>query len=405
MKIGSIASERLAIIIICVILLASGGWNAITLSSQQYTTAYEGAKASFYGLDWNYQDGTSGRETFALKGTTFNFDKDGPTSREWAPNLVGEMTAIFVPEAPNPIPKEWGSTIRDWWDTTQYIQNPVNKDPYEWDIYDADWNETTLYAMDEYTTKWYFSISCDWNDHDGESWKAEYYDKRYMDTQVWFEFDIAPLWYFEGADVTYFAIAELRISELTFGRITGHERQEGQPSDSCRTIPMSAPSILTIYSEPYGEETESLDFDAYTIRGHKLNPKFFRDKVYSYFTLVNFGTQYWTEWGGAFSHWKGDVVTVGLDVMVFVVGEWKVQDIQEIPDEYGRTSQTGSGGLEGLANFLYKLWNNPNFQAWFWIGVIALVVLLLAIFAPWVLFAISGLAKGLGSSIKQKGGG
>jgi hypothetical protein len=69
-----------------------------------------------------------------------------------------------------------------------------------------------------------------------------------------------------------------------------------------------------------------------------LNPNLFRDSVYTRFTLDNFGTESWASGVSAFA--KGDVVTVGCDVHVFVFGEWTVPNEDDINwDDYGRLPQ------------------------------------------------------------------
>ena len=377
---------RIVTIVICLVILASGGFNAVFLGSvgQGYTTGYEGARASFYGIEWNYED-ESGKEPFPLKGTTFHFDPD--EYNKGAPNLEGEMTSVFLPEGSRP--SSWVDP--DWWDTaTEYIDNPIQT--YEWEISDQG-NTSSLYKMDEYKLKWYFSISAEWDKYNHFLYlDEEFNDKRYRDTKIWFEFNLAPIWYFEGADQCYFSIAKIRVSDIAFGGKLDEKREDTTASDNLRVTPMSKASILPIYYNPYGVAGERAEKEPNVFRGKTLNPDLFTDKVYAYFTLTDFGTEYWTEWGGLVKHWKGDVVTVGFDVHVFVVGEWKVQDIQEIPEDYGRTSKTGEGGFTFLEQ-LARMFASPDFKIWFILGMIAVIVLALAIFAPWVLFSLFGLYK------------
>jgi hypothetical protein len=354
---------RLILIIVCSIILLSGGLNAVLMASlgEGYTTGYEGAKASFYGIEWNFKD-ESGKDSFTLKGTTFHFDPD--EYNKGAPNLEGEMTSVFLPEGSRP--SSWVNP--EWWDTaTEYINNPI--ETYEWEI--TEGNETTLYTMDEYKLKWYFSISAEWDKGNSLFYsEEEFYDKRYRDTKIWFEFDLEPIWYFEGADQCYFSIAKIRVSDIAFGGKLDEKREETTATDNLRVTPMSKASILPIYYNPFGVAEERAEKEPYTFQGKTLNPELFTDKVYAYFTLTDFGTHYWTELGGFVKHWKGDVITVGFDVHVFVVGTWKVQDIQEIPEEYGRTSKTGSEGLTFLEK-IAEFFGSSTFKFWFLLGVIA----------------------------------
>ena len=81
-------------------------------------------------------------------------------------------------------------------------------------------------------------------------------------------------------------------------------------------------------------------------------------------------------------------MTVGLDVDVFVIGEWKVKDVQELPDEYGRSAKAGGEGL-GLGAALMAFLSSPEGRLWVLLGLAAAVFLILAIFAPWVLISLS----------------
>jgi len=377
---------RIIVIVICLVILASGGFRGLMLGTigEGYTTGYEGAKASFYGIEWNYKT-EHGTEPFPLKGTTFHFDPD--EYNKGAPNLEGEMTSVFLPEGSRP--SSWVDPA--WWDTaTEYIQNPVQH--YEWEI-SGDGNSINLYAMDEYKLKWYFSISAEWDKYNHFLYiDEEFNDKRYRDTDIWFEFNLSPIWYFEGSDTCHFSIAKIRLSDIAFGGKLGEDREDTDATDTIRVTPMSTGSILPIYYNPFGVANDRAEKEPSVFKDKTLNPDLFTDKVYSYFTLADFGTEYWTELGGLIKHWKGDVVTVGFDVHVFVVGEWKVQDIQEIPEDYGRTSKTGSGGFTFLEQ-LARILAGPEFKIWFILGLIAIVLLVLAIFAPWVLFGLMGFLK------------
>jgi len=378
---------RIIVIVICLVILASGGFRGLMLGTvgEGYTTGYEGAKANFYGIEWNYKT-QHGKTSFPLKGTTFHFDADeNDKPRTGACNLEGEMTSVFLPEGSRP--SSWVDP--SWWDTaTEYIKNPVQH--YEWEIEEG--NTTNLYAMDEYKLKWYFSISAEWDKLDViYSTDREYMDQRYSNTQIWFEFNLAPIWYFEGTSTCYFSIAKIRLSDISLtGKLDNQDETEA--SQQVRVVPMSSGSILPIYYNAFGVANDRAEKEAYVFKDKKLNPDLFTDKVYAYFTLADFGTKYWMELGGLVKHWKGDVVTVGFDIHVFVVGEWKVQDIQEIPEDYGRTSKTGAGGFTFLEQ-LARILAGPEFKMWFILGIIAIVLLVLAIFAPWVLFAIFGLLK------------
>lgn len=81
-------------------------------------------------------------------------------------------------------------------------------------------------------------------------------------------------------------------------------------------------------------------------------------------------------------------MTWEFDVYVYVVGEWKIKDISDLPEEYGREPM-----VDYQQSWVSGMLLDPRFQLWSFIGLIALVVLALAVFAPWVLFALVGLLK------------
>jgi len=160
-----------------------------------------------------------------------------------------------------------------------------------------------------------------------------------------------------------------------------------------RVTPQSESSILPIYYAGFGESRAEQHVHSY--KGKELNPDLFTDKVYSYFTLNDFGVSGWWDWGW---FWKADVVTIGLDVDVFVIGEWKVKDIQDIPDEYGRSAKAGGEGL-GLNALVWGFLSSPEGRMWLLILAGIGVFLFLAMFAPWVLIALSSMF-----GAKRKGG-
>jgi len=128
--------------------------------------------------------------------------------------------------------------------------------------------------------------------------------------------------------------------------------------------PESPGSILTIYTSLESLESyEEGDLTTYAYRETKLNPQYFRDKVYVHIDLNDFGVK---QKGGIAGIVTGleaqaDVITLGFTVHQFVVGEWIQKDVTNVdPDEYGRASQAKSGwGLltpligvfQGIARF------------------------------------------------------
>lgn len=374
------------LVIILVFLLAGTG--SLTglralMSYPAYTTGYQGAHARFYGVK---DQGKTYKQ--GLWDTTFKWDSPTAQGEHYkkgnTPPIAGEMTSVFVPSEsvgyqPSWIPSEWllGASR---------TRNPI--DTYEWELKEGD--ETVFYRMELWRLKWFFSISSEPKD-DGDIPQYEGViskpRNKLEDTEVWFEFDMTPIWYFNGTTSAYFAIASIRVTDIGFqAKVGGEDARE--EDERCRVTPQSKSSILPIYYSGFGGARA--EKEAYTFKGKELNPDLFTDRVYSYFTLNDFGVSAWWDWGW---FWSADVVTVGFDVEVFVIGEWKVQDIQDIPDEYGRSSKAGGVGL-GLGGILISFFGSAEGRFWFLLIVGIIVFLIIAIFAPWVLIALSSLFGG-----------
>lgn len=367
----SFQQARLIVIVICAVILVSGGAQSLlTLGSLGYTSGYEGVKASFAGLDWNTK-GQSAQES--LVGMSFFFDPDDPT--HGACNLEGEMTNAFVPEGSNPVS---GLISNDWWNKALGIKNPVNT--YSWNLPNPDNpDEIIAYEMQEWNLRMYVSITAKWDGGSGFT-NLEHMNQRYQNTEVWIQLDVSPTWYFKGAPVTYFAIGKVVCSDFNYGKL-------GEPEDTytktakASVAPESKTSYRYLYYQNYGKAGQLKEFDPHSYQGRILNPSLFTDKVYMKLDLNNFGTEYIQF---PLPVKKGDCATWGFDVHVFVVGEWKVQDIEEIPEDYGRIAQEERSWLELLLV-------DPRFKLWSFLGLLALGFLFLAIFAPGVLLAIFGL--------------
>ena len=307
---------RIIIIVICIVILASGpgSYLLFPLSSIGYTGGYEGVKASFSGLEWQYSSSEGAQD---LGGTSFFFDADEPL---WhACNLVGEMTNAFVPERSRPA--SW--VLPEWWDTaTQYIKNPVNT--YTWDLPNPDNpDEIIAYEMQEWNLKMYLTITAEWDKPPSGPYMAsdsEYGNQRYIGTKVWVELDVSPTWIFQGQPETYFAIGKVVCSDFEYGKL-GTTEEDYTSTNSISVTPESKTSYGYIYYQNYGKAGQVKEFDPNSYKGRVLNPGLFTDKVYLKVSLNNFGTQY--ELAGPV--WdrttikKGDAVTWGFDVHVFVV--------------------------------------------------------------------------------------
>ena len=368
-------------VIILVCLLAGSGSLTglrVLMSYPAYMTGYQGAHARYYGVRDQGKTYTQG-----LWDTTFKWDSpiaQGPYGN--TPPIAGEMTSVFVPSESVGYQPSW--IAPEWLLGASKIKNPV--DTYEWELKDGE--ETVFYRMELWRLKWYFSISSEpKNDGDIPEMPTNFLEKprnSLEDTEVWFEFDLTPIWYFNGTDRAYFAIASLRLTEIDFGALEGGAEPVSHDS-RLRVTPESTSSILPIYYSGFGGSRA--EQDAYSYQGKELNPDLFRDRVYSYFTLNDFGVSAWWDWGW---FWKADVVTVGLDVDVFVIGEWKVKDIQDIPDEYGRSAKAGGEGF-GWGGILGAFFGSAEGRFWILLILGGLFVLGLALLAPWVLIALTSM--------------
>jgi len=368
---GSTTQTLLLIGMVLLTLLSGGSILNLSLNDLGYSSAFQGPKVKFMGVRMGVNKTTTG-------DTVLRFDPDGATSGK--PDLIGEMTTIFVP-------KQSLSDLRDWipveWlSGTEFIKNP--QETYSWNI------SGKVCRMEQWVLKWYLSISAEGQSseittlHPLQPWiLGSTQNNIYTQTEVWFEFDLTPTWYIEGGGTAYFALAKITLSN-----------KKSEVKDNAGNIHTSDTSMsfspgsgqLYMYNEKWGA-TQTSQVDAHTFQGKVLNPAYFRNKLYAHFDLNNFGIRSWIDFPSVRS--KGDVVTVGFDVTVFVIGEWDVKDIADVDlDDFGRTTKITSTGPS-----LMDVLNDPRFQGIFTLFVLGGICLFLLIFAPWVLFAIVGLFR------------
>ena len=348
-----------------------------------YPSAYQGAKAVFIGVQ--SADGTIYTSTqrhgasVANFDTRMNFDVDAQYSG--MPNLEGEMTLVFIPLA-QWVPQDsvGGADIpTSWWRMTRDWRNPV--ETYKWEVPQADGSKK-LYQMEEWLTMWFVTISADFDSGpDALNYNDETQNQRYMDWEVWVEFDISPNWYFEGAEQTYFAIASVEVSDMNLGGFD-HLNRPVAPRSDMSVNPGSPGTPLFLYYTPYRGDAPAKtadDVKTFYSRGAKLNPDYFRDKLYASFTLGNFGTE---EKGNILVGVtaKGDVVTYAFVVRQFVVGQWTVQPDRETPAGYGRTAVTGesAGFITSILNPLMDWLGTPGGAV---AGLLVMGVAVLAVLA------------------------
>jgi len=202
--------------------------------------------------------------------------------------------------------------------------------------------------------------------------------------EAWVEFDLTPTWYIEGGGTAYFAVGKVQVAEL---QKTAHDINGKEDTLDTRmsVSPEGQGAALYIYYGLFGSSS-SAETNAASYQGKELNPALFTDKVYAHFDFNNFGVTAWNEMGTIKT--KGDVATVGFDMTVFVIGQWDVKDIQEIPQGFGRLEKTLMP--PSLLDYL----SDPRMQALITLLVAAAIFILLLVFAPGFLVAILALFSG-----------
>jgi hypothetical protein len=362
---------------------------------------FEGPKGTFYGVQykgsypqamqwyntaWGVSNSAGSLHSF---GTTMKFDADKENIGK--PNIFGEMTSIYLPTNTVGNIKPWVPT--DWLNQMQYVNNPIGN--YSWQIGDK------YYGMQTWVMRWYLAFSAEWEGNIdffnpnalGEIPQIQIgeTENNYNNLEVWLEVNTAPTWYYQNAEKTYFALGKVQLSNGV--DYNGHTNQNGGllmtnsvPARSTVSImPESQSSLLYMYNAPFGDSSAGPQTQ-YSFEGQALNPEIFKDKSYLKIDMNKFGI-----YGGSsvpltlMGGWvQGDVAVVCLDVTVFTIGEWQVQDVQNDPSNYGRFVRTDVSG-----DFLGWLFA-PATLAWLIPVGIFLIILL---FFPWMIVALVALFK------------
>jgi len=306
------------------------------------------------------------------------FDSD--KSADGKPNIEGEMTTVFVPEESLSGSTTWLPI--SWLQRNDLIQNPQKT--YSWNI--TTGNTTRVYKMEQWVMKFYVSFSAHWDGLEaGLDWAnvGQNIRNAYTNAEIWIEFDIKPTWYIEGGGTAYFAIGKIQLAQdaLKEAKDNMGTKQDVDTQES--VIPESGGSSLYIYNGLWGLGSAETTEQSY--QGKKLNPALFRDKVYAKITLANFGIRSWNEFTTVKT--KGDVATFDFNIYVFVIGEWDVKDIQELPEDYGRNVKLDEN--PSLLDYM----SDPRVQALLSVLALGALFIGILIFAPWVLFALVGLFR------------
>lgn len=369
--------------IVAFLLLFVGGGSILNLSLDGgYISGFQGPKAEFKGVSYKSLEYTAGqRQEASQLSLQSNLLFDADENDRDLPNIEGEMTTVFVPEESLEGYTTW--IPAEWFKRNALINNPQRT--YAWNI-STGVNTTKVYRMEQWVMKWYVSFSAHWDGREVVlDWAnlGQNYRNYYANAEIWFEFDIRPTWYIEGGGTAYFAVGKIQLAQSVLKESEDNTGTKHDADTLLSVIPESGGSALYIYSSLFG--TGAAEVTEKTYQGKRLNPALFRDKVYAKISLANFGLRSWNEFGTVKTH--GDVATFDFDLTVFVIGEWDVQDIQKIPDDFGRTTKIDEP--YSLADLL----KDPRFQASFTLLVLGGIFIFLLIFAPWVLFAIVGLFR------------
>lgn len=362
--------------------------------AQGTSSNFEGPKGTFVGIEYQgpysapvrwgggYSTSAGSLKSFS---TTLKFDADDAYSGK--PNIYGEMTSIYLPASTVGQIKPW--VPANWLNQMQYLQNPIAN--YTWQIGEK------YYGMQTWLCRWYLAFSAEW---EGDiSWpvaslgeippaQSFVFENNYDNLALWLKVDLAPTFYYQNAEKTYFAVGKIQLSNAvnyagTTNKVGGLSNTV-EPRSGVSVLPESEASLLYLYDACWGESGDSTT--QYSYQGQALNPDIFRDNVYIKLDFNKFGLYSGnTVPGTMIGMWvKGDVAVVCFDVTVFTIGEWQVQDVQEDPDNYGRFVRE-----DYQTDWLSWLLSSETLA---WLIPIAIVVAVL-IFAPWIIFTLIALLR------------
>lgn len=381
---------------IMVLVLPMFAVSSVSAQLGGYSTAFEGPKATFYGVKYMPDGGSipiewsqaSKPSLGSIKSfdTTLGFDADAKDSGK--PNLYGEMTSVFIPESSVNDLKPW-VPFNQFGDQNNLV-NPVGQ-PYQWNI------SGNAYYMQQWKLRWYVGISAEWeggiNDIPfvgggyGEAPPQSVYhdgDNSYSNLELWFKFDTTPTWYYEKAQKTYFAIAKVELAKpadyygVTVQKGGLFSNNKVEPRNTVSITPESY-STFYVFDAPFGGNGYT-EKQPYQYQGQALNPQYFKDESYIKVMLNHFGVYGGANWYGPSGFWcKGDALTLCFEVTVFSIGEWKVQDIEVDPPDYGRFVR-----VDQSTDWLSWLFS-PSTLAWL---VPLAIIGLLILFAPWLILAL-----------------
>ena len=368
-----------------------GSSEEVTYNRGSYFTEDGEYLVRINGVSYTGQEALDKIGTLDFSITELTFDLDHPL--EILPNIEAEMTDIVVPRESvanilslEHLPREWLVV-----DLSSDVRNPVNT--WDWTVENQD-GSIDYIVMTEWVLYWYVSFEAVEDSHGHQWWNpaAESDNRRYHNLEIWFRIDLnKDNWYFEGQpDQVYFAIAKIQLLHID---VKGHEPER------IDVTPESPGSYLPIYLEFMGDgfQGDQLYNNILYYKNRSLNPTYFRDSVYTKIILNDFGTQEWYEPPWNFPS-QADVVTFGFKVHVFVIGDWKVQNIDDLKNYEGRKPKI----VNTWPSFL-------DFLEWLGSGLsnpfVLLTMLLIAIVVIFIIILIvaPGLLLGVTSIMSKRG--
>ena len=356
---------------------------------------YQGPQAQFYGVVYDGKTWSQENPRGNRFDTMMRWDPDDPYYGMG--DLIGEETGMFLPPEDTSVAWTTSQQVYDsgsetektvyiptsWYSGWKYFKNPVAT--YEWKIKD-DNGITHYYKMEEWVMYWFFAIRYNWDSFDAwkdnteafHGWGCSKSPVRFHNVEVWFRIDLNRIKaYFQGANESFFGIAKLVVKNVY---------KDGMHPEQIDVNPASSGSLLPMYLAPFGEKPKQPPTPE-EYRGRLLNPEVFTKTVYTYIMLNDFGDQIHTDNLCAVDKIVGDVVVYQIEVHIFVVGDWEVKNVQQVPQDYGEHAKVQT--VPTLADSIGAFFTNPFTIAGLGIlGMVALVILL-AIYAPGVLLVIA----------------
>ena len=355
-----------------------------------YLTGTQGLEAQFHSLYYNNSwCSTTEKPSWAGQASSWSFG----------------YTMDFDPDVRD-----------DGWCDLCASQQPMTLDTdvepkhYSWSV---DQGEVTLengtkakkiyqFEMWRYRLTWKANI---WlSGTEGEACDTTYFniitwEPNYGGTKIWIKLVPKAFIYFqENPDMVYFAPAYIGLNSYTFAAIDKDGKTILNDPDMMRSqdlIPKATGETLGIYYQRGGTPV-NLEQTLLSYQGVNLDTAIFRNEYWTRIDLLNFKPINWYDyqiWHG----WKYPSVHLEFTVYVFVVGRWTVYiGTGEVPELEPHNPIVWSGNpISGFLAALSAWLSNPLVQFWLFLMVIVVVLIITAIYAPWLLKAFSNTFRAL----------